>query len=87
MKQIHIDCTKMTDRAAAHDCLACALSLPEYYGRNLDALYDCLTEMAGTAVTLENVSSLDALGVYGDALLQTFRDAARDVPDFELTEK
>ena len=27
-----------------HDYLAEALNLPDYYGKNLDALYDCLTK-------------------------------------------
>ena len=28
-----------------HDYLMDVLNLPEYYGKNLDALYDCLCEM------------------------------------------
>ena len=28
-----------------HDYLMSVLNLPEYYGKNLDALYDCLCEM------------------------------------------
>ncbi|WP_414717252.1 barstar family protein [Tahibacter sp.] len=31
----------------AHDVLAASLDLPPYYGRNLDALWDCLTELRG----------------------------------------
>lgn len=40
-----IDFSNATTRSDIHDILATALSLPEYYGRNLDALYDCLSEM------------------------------------------
>ena len=29
-----------------HDYLKKALNFPEYYGKNLDALYDCLTEIS-----------------------------------------
>ena len=35
----------MVDRSAAHAHLAERLDLPSYYGRNLDALYDVLTEI------------------------------------------
>ena len=35
----------MTDRPAAHSHLAERLDLPVWYGRNLDALYDLLTEI------------------------------------------
>ena len=34
----------MISRREAHDHLTERLGLPEYYGRNLDGLYDLLTE-------------------------------------------
>lgn len=43
MKSISIDVSTITDRDELHDLLAASLSLPAWYGRNLDALYDCLT--------------------------------------------
>lgn len=39
-----LDGREIGGRAALHDALARSLALPGYYGRNLDALYDCLTE-------------------------------------------
>ncbi len=39
-----IDGKKITDREALHDLFYEALELPEWYGRNLDALHDCLTD-------------------------------------------
>ena len=44
MTTVVVDGGLMTSREAAHDLLAARLGLPEYYGRNLDALYDALTE-------------------------------------------
>ena len=44
MHSITLDGAKMPDRSAMHDALAEAFSLPAYYGRNLDALWDCLSE-------------------------------------------
>ena len=52
-----------------HDYLMEALSLPDYYGKNLDALYDCLTEME-CEIELTNASEVD------EGILDTFRDAA-----------
>ena len=40
MTTVVVDGGLMTSREAAHDLLAARLGLPEYYGRNLDALYD-----------------------------------------------
>lgn len=43
MKTISIDVGSITNRDELHDLLAASLALPAWYGRNLDALYDCLT--------------------------------------------
>lgn len=32
-------------RQAMHEALKNGLMLPDYYGKNMDALWDCLTEM------------------------------------------
>ena len=32
-------------KSEGHDYLKEALNFPDYYGKNLDALYDCLTEI------------------------------------------
>ena len=43
MKEILINCEKLRSRKVLHDFLEKELSLPSYYGRNLDALYDILS--------------------------------------------
>ena len=75
----------LTDKASAHPYLARILDLPDYYGGNLDALYDCLTEMGPRTVVLLNADALDA-GGYGARVLETFRDAARDNPGLKIQE-
>lgn len=42
MKTITIDCTCIESREHLHAAFAAALSFPEWYGKNLDALHDCL---------------------------------------------
>ena len=84
IKEFTLDCARMTDRAAAHEYLAAAPELPEHYGRNLDALHDCLGEMPACEVTLKNAGALSALGEYGDALLSVFCDEAQEREDFRV---
>jgi len=45
MKQVILDGTKIISREQLHNVLQQCLSLPEWYGRNLDALFDCLTDL------------------------------------------
>lgn len=54
-----------------HDYLMEALDLPDYYGKNLDALYDCLTEME-CEIELINADEVD------EDILETFKDAANE---------
>lgn len=52
-----------------HDYLMEVLGLPDYYGKNLDALYDCLTEME-CEIELVNADEVD------EDIIETFKDAA-----------
>ncbi len=54
-----------------HDYLMSVLNLPEYYGKNLDALYDCLCEMD---VEIELINS----DFVENDILDTFKDAANE---------
>ncbi len=82
-----LDGKAMTDRAVAHTILAEALHLPEYYGRNLDALYDILTDIAeDTELIFRNPAAVETeLGRYGTALLETLREAAEQNPYLTVT--
>ena len=73
-----IDCSRLHAREAAHDHLAQALELPAYYGRNLDALYDCLTEMGPCVIELIGAEALRQAGGYGERILRCLEDADRD---------
>lgn len=53
MKKIILDGTQLSNRETAHDYLQTALELPEYYGKNLDALYDCLTELQDVYIEIQ----------------------------------
>ena len=46
MKQIVLNGNEIVSEQQLHRLLAQALDLPEWYGGNLDALFDCLTDVA-----------------------------------------
>lgn len=83
MTYIVIDGSAIRDRESMHTLLAQRLSLPDWYGKNLDALYDCLTDTKDMTVVLRNAESMTAaLGGYGEAVLRVLRDAAAENPRF-----
>jgi len=79
-----IDCRRLTDKAAAHAYLKTVFAFPDYYGGNLDALYDCLWELPPCRIWMTHPWALAQLGDYGPKLLQTFIDAAADRTDLQL---
>lgn len=85
MKIIVIDGRRMTDREAAHLYLKKKLELPEYYGKNLDALYDCLCEMAGVQIIVTYVQEMkDNLRRYADNILNVFEAAREKNPKIDV---
>ena len=47
-----VDLSKVDTERKLHNALQKGLSLPDYYGKNLDALHDCLTDiMEPTVIT------------------------------------
>ena len=75
-----IDGEQVNDRETLHDVLKASLKLPDWYGRNLDALYDCLTDMQEeTQIRILHEELLkDHLGSYAVSLVGAIRSAARD---------
>ena len=85
IETIILDGEQMRSRRAIHDYLAKQLGLPEHYGRNLDALYDLLTERGcPTRLVVQHKAALiSQLGRYGTALCRTLEDAERANPNLE----
>jgi len=76
MRQVILDFSKFSDRAEVHDFLASELSFPAYYGRNLDALMDVLTD----PMELRKVYIFPAGKPFEKGFLKVFREAAEENP-------
>jgi hypothetical protein len=72
---VGLDAGDWHDEAVLHDAVAAALSFPGYYGRNLDALNDCLGEVAHGDYGWEPT---DATGLV--VVLRHFAEFARQQP-------
>lgn len=78
-----IDCDGIDSRAALHRALAEALSFPEWYGHNLDALYDCLTSISTeTHLILEHWDTLPPVFRGFRVVLE---NAEEDCPNLTVT--
>ena len=86
MAEIVLDGLELRSLEEVHDRFAQALALPEWYGRNLDALYDLLSEREGPTRLLvrRRAALLDGLGEYGGALCRTLEDAGQANPGLEV---
>ncbi len=78
MKKYVIDASGIQSESDMHDAIANALQFPDYYGRNLDALYDCLTDIREDSeiriLGWKNMKKV--LGEKALAFRSVFRDAA-----------
>jgi hypothetical protein len=52
---VRIDARRLTDPAGLHATLAEAFGFPPHYGKNLDALVDCLTHLDDPAAGMSRV--------------------------------
>ena len=71
LKRFNMELDGKLIKRDGHDYLKEALDFPDYYGKNLDALYDCLTEIS-CEIELINSEEVDK------DILDTFRDAANE---------
>lgn len=76
MKRVQLSAAGWHSAADAHRALAAGLSFPDYYGHNLDALHDCLTDLDDTQLVIEDCAlAAGQIGNWG-GFLQVFFDSA-----------
>ena len=84
VRKVILDCEKLLQRKQAHLYLAEMLDFPDYYGKNLDALYDCLTELGECTIVLEGEDVLQRSEGYGAKVLKVLKEAANENPGLKL---
>lgn len=85
MKTVYIDFSEIGDYEDFYAQLGEKVELPNFFGDNLDALYDFLTGTAELPLHLELVNlCVEQLEVFED-LLTTLEDASDELEDFTFT--
>lgn len=86
MKEIRFRYTDAPTAEALHRALGRTLDFPEYYGRNLDALWDCLIEIdLPIRFIWEDYDSLDPdLHEEAAAILSVLEEYAGEEPEFQV---
>ena len=84
MEEKIIDCARIHSREDLHAVFREALTFPEWYGDNLDALYDCLTEISGKVRLLDWETAEVQLGDYGKKAKKVIAAAALRNTDLDL---
>ena len=77
MNRIVLDFTGIQSLQELHGYLQRVLELPEYYGRNMDALWDCLSCRydAATTIELRNLKCLpESLTNTAESMRELFDD-------------
>ena len=84
MSEYIIDFDGVQTEEDVQDRVVESLPLPDYYGRNLDALYDVLTEQGeGMDITVVGCDSADPdVQPYIDDLIEVMEDVSTQVDNF-----
>ena len=82
---LYADCSGASDKKSVLASIGRGFEFPGHFGMNLDALYDCLTDLVadrradkpGFLMVLEKIPAAEQLNIKArNALLDVFRDAA-----------
>ena len=86
MKTITIRGIDFTDSAELHDYLERELEFPDYYGRNLDALYDVLTDINEPTKITVDMEGMEDDGMYDyiSRVIRVLEDASKENEALEI---
>jgi len=85
--EIIIDGEQIKSVDEFHRVIEKQLELPFYYGRNLDALWDCLTgsiDLPTTIIWSDSVTSSRSLGDEFNWIVSFFAEAEKEIPGFKI---
>lgn len=78
MNRVQLSAAGWRSERDAHDALARALSFPDHYGHNLDALHDCLTDLDDTQLVIEDCAAASRRIEKWPGFLAVFFDSAAE---------
>ncbi len=84
MNRVQLSAAGWDTPEKAHADLAKALNFPAYYGHNLDALYDCLTDLPDTQLVIEDCANPSEKMEKWPGFLAAFFDAAAENPRLDI---
>ncbi|CAH1211322.1 MULTISPECIES: barstar family protein [Paenibacillus] len=87
MGSVILDGTQFSTSSELHEQLKTKLKLPDFYGANLDALWDGLTAMAEMPLELKWVNygiSEQRLGADAERFRSLMEEAEQELPDFRF---
>lgn len=89
MIELILDGTKIKTRKELHSCFARTLHFPDWYGANLDALFDCLTELREDVTVLCFHMELmeKNMGIYAKKMQQVLADAAAENSHLKIVQE
>ncbi len=89
MRVCVLDGAEIKNRRQLHDALASSLEFPQWYGGNLDALYDCLTDVREEAeIRIVHRDALrENLEGYASVLERVLQEAAEENPRLMIDSK
>lgn len=79
--KVILDAGRIEEKGKSHEYLKEMLQLPEHYGKNLDALHDCLTEMDKTEILWDNI---EHAGIYFRRVYLVFQRACVENPGLSM---
>lgn len=78
--ELQLNGKELANQQLLHETIARQLHLPDYYGENLDALWDILSSWnEPLAIIIEHPTRfVEQLGGYGESVLQLLQDAEEE---------
>ena len=90
VREVSLDFSKCSSQEELHQELSGKFCFPEYYGNNLDALWDCLTDLGPepicavvTAAPCPQTAGQEVMAYY-EKILRTMEEASEKLEWFSL---
>ena len=87
MAKVVLNGKEIVSEQQLHELLSQTLNFPEWYGKNLDALFDCLTDVTDETeiLIIESDDLISKLGQRALLFLTVLRDAAIENSNIKIS--